>query len=101
MVRLGAVPFLADCDAELEACGLRAPKASAGNMLALTPREEVVARLVASGLSNREVAAQLYVSAKAIEYHLGHIYAKLGVTSRRHLAKKIGHEEPGSTRGSP
>lgn len=88
--RLGAVPFLADCDAELEECGLRSPKASAGNMLALTPREEVVARLVASGLSNREVAAQLYVSAKAIEYHLGHIYAKLGVTSRRHLASQIG-----------
>lgn len=91
--RLGAVPFLAGCDAELEACGLRSPKASAKNMLALTAREEVVARLVASGLSNREAAAQLYVSAKAIEYHLGHIYAKLGVTSRRHLAMLLGHGE--------
>jgi DNA-binding NarL/FixJ family response regulator len=91
--RLGALPFLADCDAELEACGLRSPEASAGDLLALTPHEEAVARLVASGLSNREAAARLYVSAKAVEYHLGHIYAKLGITSRRRLAERIGHAE--------
>jgi ATP/maltotriose-dependent transcriptional regulator MalT len=85
--RLGAVPFVAACDAELEACGLRASKRSDRDLLALTPREEAVAQLVADGLSNRETAAQLYVSTKAVEYHLGHIYAKLGITSRRQLGE--------------
>jgi DNA-binding NarL/FixJ family response regulator len=44
-----------------------------------------VARLVAEGLSNREVAAELYLSTKAIEYHLSNIFAKVGITSRRQL----------------
>jgi ATP/maltotriose-dependent transcriptional regulator MalT len=87
--RLGAVPFIAACEAELEACGLRASKGHERDLLALTPREEAVAQLVADGLSNRETATQLYVSTKAVEYHLGHIYAKLGITSRRHLVNRL------------
>jgi DNA-binding CsgD family transcriptional regulator len=84
--RLGARPWLATCDAELSACGVRitAPPAE-GNPHGLTAKEQVVARLVAEGLSNREAAAELYLSAKAIEYHLGNIYAKAGITSRRQL----------------
>jgi DNA-binding CsgD family transcriptional regulator len=96
LARLGAVPFIGACDAELEACGLRAAKGSDRDLLALTPREEAVARLVASGLSNREAAAELYVSTKAVEYHLGHIYAKLGITSRRQLAGRLRAEPPGN-----
>lgn len=42
--------------------------------------------LVAQGLSNREVAAELYVSPKTVQYHLTRIYAKLGVRSRAELA---------------
>ena len=42
-------------------------------------------RLVAEGLSNREVAAELYLSTKAIEYHLSNIFAKVGISSRRQL----------------
>ena len=53
----------------------------------LTDRERDVALLVARGLSNPEVAAQLYVSRKAVEYHLGNIYAKLGIHSRRELRR--------------
>jgi DNA-binding CsgD family transcriptional regulator len=52
---------------------------------ALTPREREVVRLVAQGLTSREVAAALYVTPKAISYHLGNVFAKLGVTSRRQL----------------
>jgi len=40
-------------------------------------------------VSNREVAARQYVSVKAVEYHLGHIYAKLGITSRHQLADSL------------
>jgi DNA-binding CsgD family transcriptional regulator len=83
---LGARPFLAACDAELSACGvhLSGPPA-AENPHGLTAREQGVARLVAEGLSNREAAAELFLSAKAIEYHLANIFAKLGITSRRQL----------------
>jgi DNA-binding CsgD family transcriptional regulator len=83
---LGARPFLAACDAELSACGVRiSGTLAAGNPHGLTAREQAVARLVADGLSNREVGAELYLSAKAIEYHLANVFAKLGTTSRRQL----------------
>ena len=51
----------------------------------LTRREREVVRLVAQGMTSREVAAALYVTPKAISYHLGNVFAKLGVTSRRQL----------------
>jgi DNA-binding NarL/FixJ family response regulator len=51
----------------------------------LTNREQDVASLVAKGLTNREVAAQLYVSSKAVEYHLRNIFGKLGISSRNDL----------------
>jgi DNA-binding CsgD family transcriptional regulator len=53
--------------------------------LELTDRERDVALLVAQGMSNREVAEQLHISRKAVEYHLGNIYGKLAITSRREL----------------
>ena len=53
--------------------------------LDLTERERDVALLVARGMTNPEVAAQLYVSRKAVEYHLGNIYAKLGLQGRQDL----------------
>ena len=87
MADLGAHPFVARCDDELTACGLPSRRASI-DPLGLTPSELTVAHLVAQGLSNREAAARLYVSSKAVEYHLGHIYAKLGINSRRQLASR-------------
>ena len=62
----------------------------------LTPREREVVRLVAQGMTSREVAAALYVTPKAISYHLGNVFAKLGVTSRRQLwgRQLIGHTWP-------
>ena len=52
----------------------------------LTPQEESVAALVAQGHSNREVAAELYIAPKTVQYHLTRIYMKLGVRSRVELA---------------
>ena len=67
-------------------CGIRAATQVAQvPRLALTGREHDVATLVAKGLTNREAAAELYVSEKAVEYHLGNVFAKLGVRSRRQL----------------
>jgi DNA-binding NarL/FixJ family response regulator len=87
--RLGARPFLERCDAELTACGIRAHAQSRDDDYGLTAREQVVAALVASGKSNREVGAELYLSTKAVEYHLGNIFTKVGVRSRHQLASRL------------
>ena len=58
----------------------------ASDPLALTPTEEQVAKLVADGQTNPEVAAALFISVKTVEANLTRIYRKLGVTSRRELA---------------
>ena len=55
----------------------------------LTEREQTIAELVASGRSNKQVAAALFLSEKTIEHHLSRIYAKLGVRSRTELAARI------------
>jgi DNA-binding CsgD family transcriptional regulator len=56
----------------------------------LTPAEQAVARLVAAGRTNKQTAAELYVSVKTVEFHLGHIYDKLGIRSRKDLIDRIG-----------
>ncbi len=86
---LGANPFLVRVDNELTACGVRSRDADAENRYGLTPREDLVARLVASGKSNREVAEELYLSTKAIEYHLGNVFAKVNIHSRHELASRL------------
>jgi DNA-binding NarL/FixJ family response regulator len=55
----------------------------------LTPQELAVARLVATGMANREVAGELIVSPKTVEYHLGHVFAKLEIRSRTQLAIRL------------
>ena len=55
-------------------------------MAALTPREGLIARLAAQGHSNKEIAAELSISIKAVEWHLSHVYRKLGVRGRGSLA---------------
>jgi DNA-binding NarL/FixJ family response regulator len=55
----------------------------------LTPQETAVAELVAKGMTNREVAAELVISVKTVEYHLGKVYAKLDVTTRTQLAQRL------------
>ncbi|MBV9817180.1 MAG: AAA family ATPase [Solirubrobacterales bacterium] len=85
--QLGAAPFVGRCDAELAGCGVRERRD--GDRYGLTAREEVVARLVASGKTNREIAEELYLSTKAIEYHLSNVFAKIGVRSRYELAARL------------
>jgi DNA-binding CsgD family transcriptional regulator len=82
---LGAHTFAQRCERELKAGGLHQLRGTRGHAQ-LTPQEEAVTSLVAQGLSNREVAAELYVSPKTVQYHLTRIYAKLGVRSRAELA---------------
>jgi DNA-binding CsgD family transcriptional regulator len=65
---------------------------------ALTPTESAIARLVASGRTNREVAAELHLSARTVEWNLSKLYRKLGVRSRTELAAAA-QEKPGSGSG--
>ena len=53
-----------------------------------------MARLVATGHSNRQTAADLYISVKTVEFHLGHIYGKLGIRSRKDLITHISTVPP-------
>ncbi len=95
LASLGAAPFVAGVDRDLSTAGLPAATAApAKSALGLTDRERDVATLVAQGLSNPEVAAELYVSRKAVEYHLHNIYGKLGIASRRELRDSIGIVRP-------
>jgi DNA-binding NarL/FixJ family response regulator len=71
--------------AEIDALGLRA----GASPDELTASEERVARLAASGLTNREVAATLYVSQKTVEAHLARVYRKLGIRSRAELGARM------------
>ena len=87
---LRAGPFIARTDEELTACHLPGNPAKRQPVLTLTSRETEVAHLVGKGLSNPEVAAELFISRKAVEYHLGNIYAKCGLQGRQQLRRLVG-----------
>jgi DNA-binding NarL/FixJ family response regulator len=58
--------------------------------LALTGRETEVAQLIGKGLSNPEIAAELFISRKAVEFHLSNVYAKCGLQGRQQLRRFVG-----------
>jgi DNA-binding CsgD family transcriptional regulator len=72
---------------ELNATGGSARKRDASTIDDLTPQELRIAQLVAAGASNRDAAAQLFVSPKTVEYHLRKVFLKLGLSSRIELAR--------------
>jgi DNA-binding NarL/FixJ family response regulator len=86
---LRAAPFIARTEEELAACHLPGSPAKSRSVLALTSRETEVAHLVGKGMSNPEVAAELFISRKAVEYHLGNIYAKCGLRGRQELRRYV------------
>lgn len=61
---------------------------------AMTPTERSVARLAAEGLTNAEIGARLFVSPRTVQTHLAHIFAKLGVASRRDLRRELARRGP-------
>jgi DNA-binding CsgD family transcriptional regulator len=98
-VAIGAEPFAERARVELVATGKRARRrAAAGPTDELTPQEANIARLVAAGSSNAEVAAALFISPRTVEYHLHKIFRKLGISSRTQLARLM-LEPPGARRG--
>lgn len=86
--RAGAARWTERAREEIDALGLRQ-----GEPDALTPSEDRVARLAASGLTNREVAAALVISPKTVEAHLARAYRKLGIRSRAELGARMAAAE--------
>ena len=85
--RLGARSYAELARQELRAGGV-SPQHS-GGMAGLTGQESVVATLVAKGLSNREIAAEMVLSPRTVEYHLASVFRKVGVTSRSQLTGTV------------
>jgi DNA-binding CsgD family transcriptional regulator len=84
--QLGAGPWAERARLELRASGQTARKRDPSTILQLTPQELQVARFVAMGLPTRDVAAQLFLSPRTIDFHLRNVFAKLGISSRAQLA---------------
>jgi DNA-binding CsgD family transcriptional regulator len=92
---LGARPFVTECVAALVRCGAAAAVDGGHARWRLTPQEASVARLVATGRTNRQVADELVVSIKTVEYHLANVYGKLRIRSRQELVPIFGPMDSG------
>jgi DNA-binding CsgD family transcriptional regulator len=90
--RLGAEPWAARAQNELAATGEKARKRDVSGIRQLTPQELQIALVVAQGATNREAAAQLFLSPKTVEAHLSSAYRKLGARSRTDLARIFANE---------
>jgi DNA-binding CsgD family transcriptional regulator len=90
--RLGASPWETRARAELRATGGRARKREPSTITQLTPQQIHIVRLVAEGATNKEVAAQLFLSPRTVDYHLRNVFVKLGISSRAELIR-LGFDE--------
>ena len=84
---LGAVPWAEQARVELRATGETARRRHPGTVHQLTPQELQIVRLVGGGGTNREIAAQLFLSPRTVDYHLHKVFTKLGMSSRAELVR--------------
>ena len=87
LISLGAEPLAQRAAAELRATGATIPRRDPSRLEQLTPQELQIATLVAQGLTNRQIAAQLFLSPRTIDYHLRKVFTKLGIASRAELMR--------------
>jgi DNA-binding CsgD family transcriptional regulator len=85
----GAGAFAERAHRELVAAGGTARKRTVTTRDQLTAREAQVARMACDGLSNPEISTRLFVSPRTVEYHLGNVFAKLGITSRHEVGRAL------------
>ncbi len=84
--RLGARPWSDLAASELNATGEHVSRGGKGYLGQLTSQEIRIARMLASGKTTKETAAALFLSPKTVEYHLRHVYQKLGIRTRSELS---------------
>jgi DNA-binding CsgD family transcriptional regulator len=88
----GATPWAERSRRELRASGLTLRRRQPAAREQLTPQELQIARLVAEGKTNRDVAATLFVTPKTVEFHLTRVYRKLEIHSRSELVRRMAHD---------
>jgi DNA-binding CsgD family transcriptional regulator len=91
---MGAGAFAERARIELLATGERARQRTAETETELTPQEAQIARLASAGESNRDIAAQLFLSPSTVDYHLRKVFRKTGVASRTQLARTMAADRP-------
>src|SRR5271166_5570675 len=89
LTSMGAEAFAERARVELLATGERARRRTAETAEEFTPQEAQIARLVSQGQSNRDIAAQLFLSPSTVDYHLRKVFRKTGVISRTQLARTM------------
>jgi DNA-binding CsgD family transcriptional regulator len=97
---LGAAPWSARAAAELRATGEVVRRRDPASLDELTAQELRVASMLAGGATTREAGAALYLSPKTVEYHLRHVYLKLGINSRAALAAALAPAQGSSAASS-
>jgi DNA-binding CsgD family transcriptional regulator len=95
---MGALAFADRAQSELAATGERVHRRTPETLELLTPQERRIATLVSEGAPNAEVAAQLFISSRTVEYHLAKIFRKLRISSRSELARSLLEARKGKDR---
>ena len=98
---MGAAGFADRAQRELQATGEKVRKRQADTRDELTPQQLQVARLARDGRTNPEIAAQLFLSPRTVEWHLGQVFGKLGIRSRIQLRGTLPDREHDPTRFRP
>jgi len=80
--------FAQRAERELLATGEHVRKRGVSTISDLTAQEVQIARLAGDGLTNAEIASRLFISPRTVEWHLGRIFGKLEITSRRQLQRR-------------
>jgi len=89
LAAIGMEAFAERARQELQATGEKVRKRTVGTRDDLTAQERQIARLARDGLSNPEIGARLFLSARTVEWHLRNVFTKLGIRSRRELANAM------------
>jgi DNA-binding CsgD family transcriptional regulator len=89
LTSMGASAFAARAERELRATGEHARKRTVDTQIQLTGQEEQIAQLASTGSSNAEIATQLFISPRTVEYHLHKVFTKVGIRSRNQLATAL------------
>jgi DNA-binding CsgD family transcriptional regulator len=96
----GATGWARQCRTEINATGQHTAPRDGGAVEQLTNQEWQIALGAADGLTNREIATRVFLSPKTVDYHLGHIYRKLSLSSRHDLIRYLSPRTNATTTGT-